>query len=1240
MEIKILQCCRKISQSSLIILIVLGSVVVLPLPAIAGPGKLSDVPLYVGAGVKPNVLYVVDDSYSMESKVLKSASAEMIYPDTSTLNQINAGNQDLFYFKEAYYELALINPTTKLDALELCRGYNVLAYNPDNIYPHWQGRDSQVPNQAFDDMSISSARYDPRFTSGFDRNLTDAVIMPWDDADNDGEFDPGECHEQVVDAEGEPVPPSAALTDEVRSHLIGFNSSDMPGLTEEQLEFQKMNFANWYTYYRSRNNTMISALSSVLSESEQRVGLATINNSSSAARQITDLEQSNNRDVLVQRSVNIRPVPQGTPLERALDNAGKYFSKDLSPETDFLGSSAPSPIVSLESGGACQQNYTVLMTDGYSEADYGEPMSAIAYRYYSDSLAPEYPNLVNANNPLDTATHPHMVTHAVAFGVAGNFSSKEVVTKSLEEAPNDHSKRQDFLENNTNNEGTKWWTAASIFDFDEVHYADWPTTIAAKSPDTIDDLFHATVMGRGKFFNSSNPRELINDLREIEDAIADDAQGTAASVGFNSTSIDSETLLFQGWFDTSTWHGELRAYEYTDGVAPDSSDLEWEAGGLLAQRVDPENTSASPRQIITFNGVHGVPFLAPAGITDSDLGETTLSESQVRDLMTLAPFDFDTTSVSELTHNQTYLENVVAYLRGDVTLDGEPIYTPDADEALVTDRKFRARVDQKVLGDIVHSSPVIVGAPSEPYPNNIESGSPYISSFVAPNSDRMPVLYVGANDGMLHAFKATNRPDGRGESSQGGDELFAYIPGILFSSEHEQGLHHLTSEGYLNKHRAYVDGPLTPADVFVDGAWRTYLVGTLGAGGKGVYVLDITNPSNFSESNASDLVKMEFTHANLGYTFARPQIAKLNNGDWAAIFGNGYNNNGSYKASLFILYLDGHEGEGSTGDPYREITTDVGQADDCNNMDSECNGLSSPSILDITGDSVVDRAYAGDILGNLWAFDLSSDDPDDWGVAHEESGVSQPLFRACRTAITSGSTCPAGDRQPITVRPVVVSHPSKRSFTTDPNLLVFFGTGQYLAEGDTEDSAGGGTEELVFSARAQSVYAVWDAGTAEGNLQASDLVAQTISDGMDAFNEPDGTRSLSANLVNYSVGIGGVYGWSAALPATKERLVVNPLSVGRFVIFTTTIPSNEACLGGGSGYLMIARLVDGTQPRFRAFPNRDPDISGFVLNAAPGGPQIIDNDIVVPDYQGEILSEDFIAAQPRPSRRAAWSILK
>lgn len=276
---------------------------------------------------------------------------------------------------------------------------------------------------------------------------------------------------------------------------------------------------------------------------------------------------------------------------------------------------------------------------------------------------------------------------------------------------------------------------------------------------------------------------------------------------------------------------------------------------------------------------------------------------------------------------------------------------------------FRTRTS--TLGDIVHSRPYYMA----------NSGS--------------PVLFVGANDGMLHAFNA---------KSTGGDELWAYVPSMLLSS-----LSALKIDPYV--HTNFVDGGLNVGKVVISGADKTVLVSGLGAGGRGLFALDVTNPIPTSETEAAANILWEITNtkinnttsasfANLGYTYGTPVITKVNsgNGQSAVIVGNGYNATGT--SSLFVVDV-------ANGSLIREIST----------SGAVNGGLSTPLCVDSTGDSQVDYCYAGDIDGKLWKFDLRSSSASSWS--------------ASLLYITS----PA---QAITMAPSVVAHPYGATWSISP----------------------------------------------------------------------------------------------------------------------------------------------------------------------------------------------------------------
>jgi type IV pilus assembly protein PilY1 len=427
---------------------------------------------------------------------------------------------------------------------------------------------------------------------------------------------------------------------------------------------------------------------------------------------------------------------------------------------------------------------------------------------------------------------------------------------------------------------------------------------------------------------------------------------TACSAGRSTASVARSVgvepaLIFQAEGDRASRTGELRGFTMdASGRAAPS----WEASAVLPP--------ADERQLVTVN-TNGAPIPLRWSALDSERR-------------------------AQLEGNPRLL----AYLRGD---------TSDEDSA------FRERVKDgrpHRLGDIARSAPVFVGAPSFRYRDDLE-GKPY-SAFARSYAERAQLVYVGGNDGFLHAFDART-----------GVERLAFAPGSVFPRLYRLAL----SDDY----QSYVDGSPSVGDAYVADAWRTVLVGALGGGGRGLYALDITDPRSFSESNAQDLVLWEFTESDdedLGLAYSQPVIARLPTGQWAAIFGNGYPEAAlqpGASAGSAVLYIV----DLSTGRTIRKLKTPdaVGGPEI-----AWSNGLSTPAAVDADGDRIVDAVYAGDLHGNLWKFDVAGNDSAEWKVALN----GQPLFRA-RSA--------SGAVQPIATRPEVGRAPRGIGVT------VLFGAG-------------------------------------------------------------------------------------------------------------------------------------------------------------------------------------------------------
>ena len=322
--------------------------------------------------------------------------------------------------------------------------------------------------------------------------------------------------------------------------------------------------------------------------------------------------------------------------------------------------------------------------------------------------------------------------------------------------------------------------------------------------------------------------------------------------------------------------------------------------------------------------------------------------------------------------------------------------------------------------------------------------------------------------------------------------------------------------------------------------WRTVLLGGQRGGGPSLYLLDVTDPSAFTEANAKALVEWEFTHPELGYTFSKPTIAMMNNGKFAAIFGNGYSAEGagSCTAKLFIVFLEGGlDGVWTSGTDYLILDTGSGST-----TTGDCNGLSTPAVVDLDRDRDADRVYAGDLKGNLWAFDLCNYSngtkactATGWAVANVE-----PIMTA-----DDGTTS-----QPITTQPVVSLDPAS---TGAADLLIVFGTGQYLTEADKTTT------------QVQTMYGVRDydalkngRANADWGLDPRDggFIVQTLTE---EACTATGCAGDVRTITNVAIGDFSTHkGWYIDLNPTGapagERVVVNPKIRNDTLFFNTLIP--------------------------------------------------------------------------------------
>jgi type IV pilus assembly protein PilY1 len=384
-------------------------------------------------------------------------------------------------------------------------------------------------------------------------------------------------------------------------------------------------------------------------------------------------------------------------------------------------------------------------------------------------------------------------------------------------------------------------------------------------------------------------------------------------------------------------------------------------------------------------------------------------------------------------------------------------------------------------------------------------------------------VYIGSNDGMLHAINATN-----------GHERFCYVPNLVYGH-----LAELAMPDY--SHRYYVDGTADAARV----GTQHLLVSGLGKGGKGYFCLDITNPDSMGPGN----VMWEYPSGaddDLGYTFSTPDIANTRAEGQVVIFGNGYDSENE-NAVLYVLDV-------SDGSVIKKFDTLAGN----------CNGLGTPSLVDVNADGYVDFAFAGDLKGNLWKFDLRGASSDDWKFYYQSGTTPMPLV----TVKNSDGTA-----QPITVAPEVMLDCVRTYYGN--GLMVIFGTGRYLTTDDLGDTT------------PHTFYGIWDWGdvweaqydhdTAKTKYLGDVLTDRSLSNidntvllGQTVEYETDDWLVLSGNEIDYynpSEETGQHMGWYFDLPVSGERCIRDPrLRMGVAVMVSTT-PSESPCEAGGSSVI-------------------------------------------------------------------------
>ena len=956
------------------------------------------------------------------------------------------------------------------------------------------------------------------------------------------------------------------------------------------------NYANWYAYYRSRMQMMktVSGQTFVTLADSYRVGLVTINYA-----KITTLGNSAATEFLpisdfgaVQKSdwfnTLYQQVPgSNTPLKFALDAVGKYYK------------TKPGPIDNTY--GVCQANYTLLTTDGYAnetdwtgtvQADNVESRTApklctrdngcydggvsgnsgtlsdIAAFYASGDLRTDLDNKVPVRKPeKDNNENQHMVTFTLGLGIDGLMRFREDYEDATE---------GDLYKIKTGATGCPWISGT----------CNWPKLVN-NSPPAVDDLWHAAISGRGKYFSAGNPTTLKSGLTETLRAIQV-ATGAAAAAATSTPNVtQDDNYIFRSTYRTVLWDGQIYAdtIDLTNGEVNDSSTAVWDvtktyskdavvrytaseyvfkAKRNVATATPPPATAVDPSDDWLYLGRWGRLWNAWETL-DPRIVTTTIdqaaplppklvtAESDTRLIYTgkfsgtgspgLVPFDWTNLGPSGL-GLQAYVSNkctgtdILPQCGG--LSPAEKAVAQDGEQMVNYLRGHRKneyaviyREREHVLGDIGSAAPAYQRRPRFDY---TDAG---YATFKTNKDGRAAAVFAAANDGMLHAFDALS-----------GSELWAYVPRQVIPQ-----MWRLASTEYANQHRYYVDGTPVIGDAYADfdgsgpnaEEWRSILVGGLNNGGRGFYALDVTDPASPKPlwEFCSDSTLCPKSDANMGRSYGNPVITKViidQSGtpkeQWVVLVTSGYNNvpdgtfaTGDGKGYLYVLDI-------VTGAVLKTLTTGEGSWHATDGTKQIPSGLAriAGAVERPQQNNLTTQVYGGDLLGNMWRFNLT--DPAGDGV------LSTWKVEKLGVATDSASAV-----QPITTVPRIAKCEADR--------VVAFGTGRFIGSSDLSNkqlnSLYGLREEVSAANALTSIGAV---------RTNSAVVQQTLA-----------TSGAKFTVSRNPVPLATKYGWYLDLnqvPAASgsERVNLDPNLIFGTLNVITNVPdlSSNACATGGAAY--------------------------------------------------------------------------
>lgn len=971
---------------------------------------------------------------------------------------------------------------------------------------------------------------------------------------------------------------------------------------------EKQNFANWYSYYRSRINMMRSVTGKAFQalDNTYRVGFMAINTDSS----FVNLAPFDSTQKTAWYTKLYGTAPSGsTPLRTALADAGRLYAGKLS----LSGVTVNDPVQY-----SCQKNFSILSTDGYWNTGAGYQINGStavgnqdgggARPFYDGASASTTttvttttqetyssagcstgktkitstktirtvvtvngtvtsdatvgpttstpvscrttPRALQTPNPLITTTVTTSSTGGSADSladVAQYYYTTDLRTSSLSNCTGAQGSGTDVCLNNvppTGADDATWqhmatftlglnvrgrmvftpsYTGDASGDYFSVKtgatanpstgvctwqasgVCNWPVPGMVDSSngkiENIDDLWHAAVNGRGTYFMATDPASLADGLANTLAGVTA-RNGAAAAVGVSNPNMSAgDNYVYSASFNTQEWDGELVRRQIDLDTGNLSPTADWSAQTLL--------DSNTARTLYTYDSssANHLKEFQWANLTSTEQNYFNASAlTSLTQFCSSGPY-----CLSEANKTSAAGANLVSFLRGDRSREG-----------ILTDTSKFYHMRLHVLGDLVNGEPLYVKNPMQDY---YDAG---YYAFAHPDSPRAARVYAPANDGMLHAFNAET-----------GAESWAYIPSMVMPN-----LYKLADKKYARKHQFYVDGNPVSGDVYDGSAWHTILVGGLNNGGRGYYALDITNP-------AAPKAIWEFTDTNLGYSYGNPIITKLKDGTWVVLVTSGYNNvsPGDGLGRLYVL-------NAQTGAIIRQISTGVGSTTTPSGL-----GRINAWVNDVATNNITLHVYGGDLLGNLWRFDINGD----VGAAGYDAQLLAQLKDANNNV------------QPITMRPELAE--------VSGQSVVYVGTGRFLGVTDlsstSQQSFYAIKDPLLTTSTASTAIYDNPGGTTRSGTSSLGFVQQTQTNTTCPADSPaeictpgEAVRSSSSNAVNFA----SDNGWYIDFPDSGERASsanTDPQLIWGTLLFTTSKPSATACSAGGSSVMYFVNYRTG-----------------------------------------------------------------